>query len=87
MHKISGPCLPPLYWQDGRNRHQTALMFISLIQGLTGPDGPAGKDGPPGERVSIKQSYIKKKPLLNPTHTDTQTQWTSMQVNPSGRLF
>ena len=27
---------------------------VSLsFQGLTGPDGPAGKEGPPGEQVSV----------------------------------
>lgn len=27
------------------------------LQGLTGPDGPAGKDGPPGEQVSVSWSF------------------------------
>lgn len=31
-----------------------------LSQGLTGPDGPAGKDGPPGEAVSM----MKMRPPL-----------------------
>lgn len=33
------------------------MQLNDSLQGLTGPDGPAGMDGPPGDAVSATKSF------------------------------
>lgn len=39
------------------------LNDVLSLQGLTGPDGRAGKDGPPGDAVSISKSFVLSEKL------------------------